>query len=228
MELRMVVPQICTRPLIVVMVIVVSSCAYVTRASVSSNEAQANGRSERAVLSADGRFLAFASTATNLVDGDKNGQEDVFLRDLATGTTRRVCVVTDGTQSNGQSLDDAVSANGQFVGFSTTNSLVLFDTDGVDDVYVRNLLSTPAFTWISVANGSAQPDGASVSPALSSDGRYVAFESLASNLVPNDTNGWEDVFVRDRVGGTTARVSTASGGVQANFLSFGPHISDDG
>src|SRR5437588_11650664 len=117
MNLHMSARRIRTRAFIIVMVVALSGCAYVTRASVLSKETQANGRSERAVVSADGRLLAFASTATNLVDGDTNGQEDVFLRDLANGTTTRVSVATDGTQSNDQSLVDDISGNGQYVLF---------------------------------------------------------------------------------------------------------------
>ena len=133
-----------------------SSAQVTLLVSVDSGGAQGNSVSGDPSISTDGRYVAFDSLASNLVLGDTNGLEDVFVRDRLTGTTERVSISTGGTEGNG-------------------------------------------FSAI---------------PSISADGRYVAFESVASNLVPGDTNGTRDVFVRDRQTGTTQRVSIDSSGVQ--------------
>src|SRR5206468_5727201 len=112
----------------------------------------------------------------------------------------------------GDSFRSAISANGRFVAFvSTSTDLVTNDTNGLQDVFVRNLASGVT-ERVSVAAGGTQGNDVSDFPSVSADGHYVAFLSLASNLVPNDTNGRRDVFVRDRVTGVTEMVSISSGG----------------
>jgi uncharacterized repeat protein (TIGR03803 family) len=199
-----------------------------TRVSVASGGAQSDGHSSRPSISADGRFVAFWSGATNLVPGDTNGALDVFVHDRQTGQTSRVSVASDGTQANGPSAPPRVSADGRFVAFSSTASnLVPGDANGVEDVFVHDL-QTGQTMRISVASDGTEANGFNVEPAISADGRFVAFRGVASNLVADDTNGADDVFVHDRQTAETARVSVATGGAQSNGTSLAPAISADG
>src|SRR5205823_5466864 len=193
--------------------------------------AEANGTSFAPAISADGRFVAFPSEATNLVPGDTNGVTDVFVRDRRTGTTERVSVSSAGAEANGTSFTPAISADGRFVAFSSdATNLVGRDTNGAVDVFVNDRM-TGMTERVSVDSTGAQANAASIEqfcPALSGDGRFVAFESDATNLVPGDTNGVADVFVHDRLTATTERVSVDSAGAQANDKSDFPAISADG
>ncbi|MDP8911926.1 MAG: hypothetical protein M3M94_07670, partial [Actinomycetota bacterium] len=181
----------------------------VLRASVSTGGTQANGWSEAPAISGDGSVVAFTSYASNLVSGDTNAAGDVFARDAVTGTTTRASVGASG-QANGKSQAPTVSADGNLVAFeSSASNLVSGDTNGVSDVFVRDL-SAGTTTRVSLSSGGAQGSGASDSAAISADGRFVAFRSFASNLVSGDTNGYSDIFVRDLQGGTTTRVSVNS------------------
>jgi Tol biopolymer transport system component len=133
-----------------------------------------------------------------LVPGDTNGAADVFVRDLVRGTTARVSVGPGGAQGDGGSGGAAISADGRFVAFpSEATNLVSGDTNGASDVFLRDR-RTGVTRRPSVGQGGVQGNDLSHSPALSADGRYVAFGSDASNLVPGDTNGAHDVFVRTR------------------------------
>src|SRR5947207_196032 len=136
----------------------------VERVSVSSAGEQGNSYSSTASVSADGRYVAFQSQATDLVPGDTNGAMDIFVRDRTTRTTARV----------------------------------------------------------SLSSAGAQADNGSYEPAISADGRFVAFESDARNLVPGDTNNSRDIFIRDRMSGTTERVSLSSTGAEGDGTGFFP------
>ena len=200
-----------------------------TRVSVNSTGEQANGYSYETSISADGRWVAFSSEATNLVPGDTNDAEDVFVRDRMTGTTQRVSVRTDGSQGDGMSGRYwlGISADGQYVAFwSLATNLVGDDTNERSDVFVRDLVAGTT-QRVSIGSGG-QANRDSYGSAISANGRYVAFYSGARNLVADDTNQSEDVFVRDLVAGTTRRVSVGPGGRQANSGSFDPAISADG
>ncbi len=199
-----------------------------TRVSVDSAGSQASGHSYRPAISSDGRFVAFDSVADNLVAGDTNGRLDVFVHDRGSGSTTRVSVASDGAQANRQSLKPTVSGTGRFVTFqSEASNLVAADTNNAEDAFVHDRASG-ATTRISVSSSGAQGNRLSAEPAISDDGRFVAFRSLASNLVTGDTNNVNDVFVRDRSCGLTTRVSVASGGAQANSDSHEPAISGNG
>jgi Tol biopolymer transport system component len=169
-----------------------------------------------AKVSADGRFVAFQSQASNLVPGDTNGASDVFVRDRRLRTTVRVDVDSAGAQANGPSLLGAISADGRFVVFgSTATNLAAGDSDAAFDVFVHDRV-TGATELVSVNSAEQHQNGASGAMDISANGRYVAFGSDASNLVPGDTNQQPDVFVRDRRAGTTERASVGSGGAQGN------------
>jgi Tol biopolymer transport system component len=204
------------------------------RVSVGQNGEQQNAGSLGSALARNGRFFAFVSPATNLVPGDTNAQSDVFVRDVRAGTTRRVNVSTDGAQANDGGGFPAISADGRFVVFlSDSTNLVPGDTNGENDVFVHDR-RTRTTTRVSMGpdgiqgNGNSIPDVGSPFPTISGNGRFVAFTSLASNLVPGDTNDAADVFVRDRRRETTRRVSVRSNGAQAKGGSFNPSISGDG
>ena len=187
----------------------------VERVSVAGDGTQAAaGASDASSISADGRYVAFASTAPNLVAGDTNLSADVFVHDRATGSTVRASVTAGGGQAaTASSLQPGgLSANGQLVAFDTTAPLVTGDTGGTD-VYVRDLAAGTT-ERISVNNAGLGANGNSSAAAISADGRYVAFESSATNLDPADTGGDEDVFVRDRVAGLTRLVSASASPIQ--------------
>lgn len=199
-----------------------------TRVSVSSAGRQADKYSWTPSISGNGRYVAFASIATNLVAGDTNGQGDVFVRDRRSGITKRVDVPEAGGQSNTFSFSPVISAGGTAVALlSTSTNLVAGDTNGQPDVFVRSLTSNRT-SRVSVSSSGVQAEDQSHSPSISADGRYVAFETNASTLVPGDTNGMGDVFVRDRRSGSTGRVSVSTGGRQGDANSFDPSISADG
>ncbi|HEV8112564.1 MAG TPA: hypothetical protein VGR31_07290 [Planctomycetota bacterium] len=202
------------------------------RVSVSSAGLQGDGESSVPSISADGRFVAFQSLATNLVPGDTNGVSDIFVRDRLNGVTVRASVNNMGSQGNGDSSLPSISADGRIVAFqSLANNLIgplAFDTNGVADVFCRNLVDGTTGR-VSVSSSSvAEGNNLSGHPSISADGRFVAFHSYASNLVPGDTNGHEDVFVHDRSTDTTERVSLASNGTQGDENSSSPSISADG
>jgi Tol biopolymer transport system component len=198
------------------------------RASVDSSGAEGAARSESPSLSYDGRFVAFESIAPNLVPDDFNERDDVFVRDRVAGTTERVSVDSFGDEGDQSSSDPDLSPDGRFVAFlSLATDLVPDDANGLADVFVHDR-QTQRTERVSVALGGGDPDDNSNDPAVSADGRYVAFQSWASNLVPGDANGGSDVFVYDRSTGITERVSVAFDGGDPDGNSFVPSISDDG
>jgi hypothetical protein len=216
-------------------VLVASGCAWVARVSVDSAGLEGNGNVVGApAISTDGRFVAFLSQATNLVGvaGDTNNVEDVFWRDIVTGTTRRVSVSSGNTEANMLSFSPAISGDGRYVAFvSNASNLVTGDTNRAPDVFVRDTTAGTT-TRVSVTNTGAQANGSAdwtTPPAISNDGRYVAFASNASNLVAADTNTAWDVFVRDRTLNTTKLVTLTTAGVQGSGgQGAGPRISPDG
>jgi Tol biopolymer transport system component len=206
-----------------------AQAAHVTeRVSVSSAEAEANGDSDHPSVSTDGRYIAFHSAAPNLVAGDTNGRVDVFLRDRVLGTTIRVSVSDAEAQSNGDSGYPSISADGRYIAFeSVANNLVTGDTNGRKDVFVRDRVLGTTIR-VSRSTGGTQGNADSQAASISASGRYVAFHSLANNLVGGDTNGTYDVFVRDTSVGATTRASLSSAEAQANSGSMWPSISADG
>jgi Tol biopolymer transport system component len=198
------------------------------RVSLSSAEAQGSGASFDPAISADGRFVAFTSAASDLVSGDDNGQVDVFVRDRRRGETVLASVGPQGTGGDGPSVAPAISADGRFVAFeSDAGSLVKGDENHTGDVFVHDLAGGVT-RLISVAGNGLQTESPSFGAAISADGMAVAFESFSSRLVADDTNGALDVFVADLGTGDVDRVSLATGGGEANDRSYSPSISADG
>lgn len=199
------------------------------RVSVSQTGQPANDESFGGAISANGRFVAFSSGASNLVRGDTNEKWDAFVWDRKTGATQRVSVSSHGAQATGRSSSaSTISADGRLVVFtSRASNLVAGDTNGASDVFVRNRAT--GRTWrVTLSSTGKQADSSSSGGAISADGRLVAFESAASNLAPNDTNERADVFVRNRVTGRTRRVSVSSRDKQGNGSSEGAAIAADG
>jgi putative cell wall-binding protein len=154
--------------------------------------------------------------------------DDIFVRDLLRGTTTRVSVSSEGEQSNSTSDLPEISAEGRFVVFESSATNLTDDAKGSHrDVFVHDR-RTGSTELVSVSTGGEVSDNNAQDPAISADGRYVAFQSLASNLVSGDSNGVWDVFVRDLRDKTTVRVSVSSSGTQANQWSLHPAISGDG
>ena len=214
------------------------------RVSVDGAGVQGNGDSTWPSISSNGRYVAFRSAAWNLVPGDTNGMVDVFVHDRDTGATVRV---TSGNNSSGESI--AISATGRYVAFdSYASNLVAGDTNGYSDVFVHDrdtdadgIFDEPGATStvrVSISSWSEQGIGGSYQPAITITGRYVAFYSVASNLVDGDTNGRGDVFLHDRdldgdgvfdeAGNIhTRRVSVSSSGNQGDNVSLYPAVSGD-
>ena len=205
--------------------------AKTTRVSVSSSGAEANGVSGWSELSADGRFVTFSSSAANLVAGDTNDASDIFVRDRRRERTTRVSVATSGGEANAASLSSSISGNGRLVAFSSdaTNLAPGCGHRENTHLYVHDR-ATGRTTCETATHAGVPANDYSSSPALSPDGRYLAFDSAATNLVPGDTNLATDVFVRDRRTGRTERVSLNSQGRQTTRFSgsFNPKISRDG
>lgn len=202
--------------------------ASVVRVSVSSGGAQGTGHSRHPSISADGHAVAFESEASNLVTGDTNNVKDIFVRDRNENQTTRVSVRGDGQQSNGESFEAAISGNGHWIVFTSfASNLVPNDPNPYADVFIHYRHGN--LTELASLGAAAAPaNQRSDQPAIGWDGRYVTFSSLATNLVEGDTNGVADVFLRDRQTGITERVSVSSGGVQADNYSAMPAISSDG
>ena len=145
------------------------------RVSVATDGTQGNSLSESPSISADGRYVAFDSSASNLVSGDTNRTSDIFVKDLQTGTTQRISVASDGTQGNNYSENPSISADGRYVAFeSYSSNLVSGDTNNRSDIFVKDL-QTGTTKRISVASDGTQGNGNSYRPSISADGRYVAF-----------------------------------------------------
>jgi Tol biopolymer transport system component len=202
-----------------------------SRISVASGGAQARGGGpsviESLAASADGSVVAFSSNATNLVPGDTNGVFDVFTFEVASGQMSRVSVAADGSEASAPSQDVAISGDGKVVAFvSSAADLVAGDTNGQKDVFVRDR-QTGTTTRVSVATGGGEASAGSGQPALSADGRWVAFSSPARELMAGDANGVSDVFLHDRLGAITSRVSVDSGGGDADGPSVAPDLSGD-
>ena len=196
--------------------------------SLAVDGGKSDGASFTPSISADGRYVAFASAASTMVAGDTNNTEDVFVYDRVARTNERVSVSSLGAEGNGASYGPAISADGRSVAFtSAASNLTPDDSNEQVDVFVRDL-ETQSTLLVSVGPQGAMGDGPSVAPSISGDGLLVAFESDADTLVAEDNNGTGDVFIRDLVSRVTRKLSVAGNGQQTESPSFGPNISADG
>jgi Tol biopolymer transport system component len=177
-------------------------------------------------ISADGARVAFQSSNQQLIAGDDNGLSDVFL--WRGNSIRRLSEDLGGAEANGFSDQPAIAGGGGFVAYRSeaTNLVAGSDAVATADVFVTALSGVTQ--RVSLALGGAQPNGDSEDPALSGNGELVAFRSAASNLVPGDGNGRDDIFVYDRNRGATERVSVASDGAEGTAHAVQPSISSDG
>ena len=179
-----------------------------------------------ASISADGRYVAFASAAGDLVNGDTNGVQDIFVRDRQERRTVRVSVSSDGTQADCHQWGTSISASGRYVAFNSCASGLAADASGNHDVFVHDQVEQTT-SRVSFAMPGGQDSGGVVDSTISGDGRYVAFSTGAA-LVPEDTNGATDVFLHDRSTGQTERVSLDGAAGQADGDSAGASLSADG
>ncbi len=235
------------------------------RVSIASDGTQANGSSQSATISGDGRYVVFTSKANNLVAGDGDDLYDVFVHDIPNAQTYKISVGLNGTLADGDSSGyyASISDDGSYITFTSyAKNLIEGDINGSNDVFVAQLAAyappppenplptatiTPlppatlgapvgnftcnpsaSMSMVSVNANGTQANASSIFSYISSTDRYIAYESLASNLVSDDTNGRYDVFVFDRQTCQTVRASTAADGTQGNDNSRFPSISADG
>ncbi|WP_257385958.1 Ig-like domain repeat protein [Tahibacter caeni] len=206
---------------------------WVSQARDGYPESNAASTGSNQGLSADGRFLVFSSSASDLVGDDTNGVEDVFVRDQLNGALRRVSLTAAGVQGNATSRLPSISADGRYVSFESQASN-FFAGDGNDkDVFVKDLYSGALVRATTLANGAApsSPELAFATTALrsslSADGRYVAFATYRI-LAPGDTNGRVDVYVKDLASGALDLVSSNGADQPGDNHSQFPALSADG
>lgn len=199
------------------------------RVSKSSTGTEGNGDSLNASISADGRYVAFSSLASNLTVKDTNGYADIFLHDRYTGAIVKISASTIGLGTNNSSDYPSVSYDGRYVAFqSNATNLVSNDTNARTDIFVCDR-QTGTTSRVSIDSSGNQANNYSYYPFINTDGRYVAFHSIATNLVSADTNGASDIFRHDRNTGTTERININNSGGQAEFFSsYRPSMSSDG
>ena len=214
-----------------------------TRISVDRKGNDANGSSGDPSVSADGRYVAFQSYASDLIVGDRNDTADIFVRDLVAGATRRVSVDTAGDDADNFSSSPDISADGNHIAFTSSASDLVADDRNVcfsefgpvscADVFLRDVAQDTTLR-VSVDAGGGDANDASASPSINGDGLRIAFASDASNIVTDDRNAVSDIFVRevgalrDAVGYATRRVSVDTHGRDADLFSLAPAISADG
>jgi Tol biopolymer transport system component len=202
--------------------------------SVNSSGVMGNGSSYQAHISSDGRYVAFTSNSNNLVAGDANNTDDIFVRDRQTGTTSRISAPIAGGETNGPSFQSRISGDGRFVLFeSRADNLVAGDTNGMSDGFLADRTSGTLERVTLTSTGAeiiGSAGGRNETTAMSDDGNLIVFltDADAINVVPNDANTAQDIFLRDRAAGTTTRLSVNAQGQEGNNHSLFPSISRDG
>ncbi|MAW59254.1 MAG: hypothetical protein CMJ94_00305 [Planctomycetes bacterium] len=197
------------------------------RISLSTSGEQSNNDSYVAGLSADGRYVLF-STRSAKMHPDGNTRNHFYLRDTLNGTTTRTTETSLGAAANQDCRHGFLSAQADWVVFSTiSTNLPGGAGNSRDDVYIRNL-NTGVTEWISSTSTGGEPNSHCRYPSVSADGRWVVFQSAATNLVPGDTNGVSDIFLRDRQTGSITRISQRWDGSEAARECLSPRISEDG
>jgi Tol biopolymer transport system component len=179
-------------------------------------------------ISADGRFVAFESLATNLVAGDTDDHADIFVKDLSSGSIRMASTTSSGGFAATNCWHPSISADGRYVAFvSDSANLAPGDSNGTWDVFVKDM-SSGAVDIVSTSTDGINGNSYSENPSISADGRWVAFDSFANNLIGGDTNGTFDVFAKDRSTGKLRLASSATDGAKGNDVSEFASISADG
>ena len=198
---------------------------------ITNGGVEGNSWSYEPSISDDGRYVSFYSDASNLVSGDTNAKPDIFVYDRQTDTIERVSLTYQGAQSNDESYENSISADGRYVAFeSAATNLVTGDTNAKYDIFIRDRQASTT-ERVSVDSGGAQADNDSNNPSITSDGRYIVYKSDATNLVTGDTNGKKDIFLYDRNNHTTEQISVNSSEVEGDStsnLGGNTNISDDG
>jgi Tol biopolymer transport system component len=196
------------------------------RISVKSNGAEVNTDNEYAAVSGNGRFVTFESSG-RFTPNDDGVDEDVFLRDTTTKTTTRVSVKPNGAEVPGaNSAQSSISSSGRYVAFTSDGAFRPGDTNGDEDIWVKDL-QTGKVTRASLDNAENELMAGSQDPAISANGRYVAFRTDGA-FAPSDTNGENDIYLRDLVNGTTRRASVRDNGTQPIYDSLNPSVSANG
>jgi Ca2+-binding RTX toxin-like protein len=203
------------------------STGAISRLSTTAGGAQANGGNSTAHFSSDGRFVVFTSAATNLVAGDTNNFDDIFLKDLTTGAVTLLSTTANGTQTNGNSSNAQLSQDGHLMVFSSVatnlgSSSILFS-----DIFLKDLI-TGAVTVVTNAADGTRANGLSSHARFSPDGHSVVFESSANNLVTGDANNQIDIFLKDLDTGAVTLVTNTADGTQGNGRSSDARLSADG
>jgi Tol biopolymer transport system component len=195
---------------------------------ISRGVAPADGSSYSPMISPNGRYVAYASDADNLVPNDTNQVLDIFLYDRILDRTTRINVAPNGDEANRSSSALVLSTNGRQVAYaSSATNLVPGDLNDSADIFVYDIL-TGRTIRVSTDSHGGEANADSGAPSISGNGRFVAFHSFADNLVPNDTNGVADIFLKDLLTNQTRRMSVDSDGVEANLPSYVPTITLDG
>ncbi len=193
-----------------------------------SGDERAGRNSHVPVLSLDGRYLAFTSWATDLIDDDDNKARDVFIYDHSNDSITRASLSSDGEEANDDNAFPSISADGKFVSFtSAADNLVSHDTNDRYDIFVRDVEKKKT-ERVNISSNGEEANGDSYLSQISADGRYVTFNSGSTNLVPFGTTGIDDVFVYDRQTKKISRTSISNEGWEANGSSGAPSISGDG
>ena len=200
----------------------------IQRVSMAWDDSQGDGHSYDAVISADGLSIAFVATATNLVPGDANSEYDIFVYDRQSNTVERVSIAHDGSELNGNSHAPSLSGDGQFVAYqSYADNVVPLDWNAAADVFVYDR-QAGRVERVNVSTDGLEANDYTGAGVISADGRYVVYDSRATNLVPGDTNNWTDVFVMDRQTYTVRRLSVANDGTQGTHTASDVAISPEG
>lgn len=197
------------------------------RANVADNGSQADARSRDAAMSADGRYVAFATRATNLTSGQPGNRFNIYERDRLNGTTMRITRSINTLPPDGDSVSPHYDADGRLLVFQSQATNLVSGDPGQSDILLYER-ATGRIIRLTLAADGGQPDGGSTAPLISADGSTVVFESVATNLVADDTNGVRDIFVHYTRLGETRLVSITSDGRQTDATSFDAGISDDG
>jgi hypothetical protein len=199
-----------------------------TLLSIHPRKGKGNAESEYPSLSANGRFIAFSSHATNLHAADRDDIADIFVADRVTGKVRLVSITADGTKGNWDSYSPGISDDGTKVVFTSySDNIHPDDLDTYTDVYVKDL-RTGELRLVSTTSSEEKSNNACYNSVISGDGTAVAFHTLATNLDARDTDGFEDVYVKDLLTGDLTLATAGTSGNKGNFFSLYPSISQDG